>query len=156
MIYRNYNNGIFSLDKWENPINGNWIKPKIGGLWASPIDSTWGWRDWCEAEDFYDKLFSELSYFDFTISEWARVYTIHNETDLRRFKYGRIDSSMSFPHYVIDFEKAAEEYDAIFLTAHGEQRTRFTEPYSMYGWDCESLLVLRREVIENIENHEAL
>ena len=154
--YRNYNNGVFSLDKWEDPVNGKWIKPKRGGLWASPINSVWGWKDWCEAEEFYDRPFSELSYFDFSLADWARIYTIQDEIDLQEFKYGSLDFSMSFPHYIIDFEKAAEEYDAIFLTAQGEQCTRYTEPYSMYGWDCESILVLRKEAIENIESYEEM
>ncbi|MCK9429605.1 MAG: hypothetical protein M0R17_06335 [Candidatus Omnitrophica bacterium] len=26
-------------------------KPK-GGLWTSPINSNWGWKDWCTSENF--------------------------------------------------------------------------------------------------------
>jgi len=28
-----------------------WCKP-YGGLWTSPVDSKWGWKDWCKAEEF--------------------------------------------------------------------------------------------------------
>ena len=33
------------------PIKNSWVKPK-GGLWASPINSAYGWKEWCEAEEF--------------------------------------------------------------------------------------------------------
>jgi len=28
-----------------------WHKP-AGGLWASPVDAEFGWKDWCEQEEF--------------------------------------------------------------------------------------------------------
>lgn len=160
--YRNYNNGKFDIQKWENPVNGNWIKPRSGGLWASPVESSWSWKDWCEAENFYDKPFSEVEYFDFSLSEHANVYEINSVYDLKRFKYGRVEGLdlehgiKTFPRYIIDFEKASEEYDAIFLTTIGESTTRYSDPYSLYGWDCESILILNKEIIEDIEYHEPI
>ena len=52
---------------------------------------------------------------------------------------------MKFP----DFEKVALEFDAIHLTTRGMMETRFTpfETPDLYGWDCESVLVLNRDVI---------
>jgi len=44
--------GSTSFDpKKFNPVLNSYIKP-TGGLWTSPIDSEFGWKDWCTAEDF--------------------------------------------------------------------------------------------------------
>ena len=33
--------------------NREWRKPH-GGLWSSPVDSKWGWADWCKANNYGD------------------------------------------------------------------------------------------------------
>lgn len=42
--------------------------------------------------------------------------------------------------------------DAIFLTERGERATRFTHPRTLYGWDCESVLVLNPAIISPIDS----
>jgi hypothetical protein len=42
----------------------------------------------------------------------------------------------------IDFEVLAQSVDAVHLTVEGEAKTRYTEPRGLYGWDCETVLVL--------------
>lgn len=38
--------------EWFNEVrNSYWVKP-TGGLWTSPVKSEWGWKQWCEAEQF--------------------------------------------------------------------------------------------------------
>ena len=60
-----FNKGLF------NPIkNTSFTKPD-GGYWASPVDSSWGWKDWCEVEDFSEC--KESNSFRFTLKEDARV-----------------------------------------------------------------------------------
>jgi hypothetical protein len=34
------------------------------------------------------------------------------------------------------------EVDAIHLTERGEHETRLSQPYSLYGWDCECVLIM--------------
>jgi hypothetical protein len=46
-----YGSTNYNHEKVGAIVNENWVKPK-GGLWASPIDSKWGWKDWCESEKF--------------------------------------------------------------------------------------------------------
>ena len=53
---------------------------------------------------------------------------------------------MCLPYYesnkrYLDFEKIAENYDAIWLTEKGMQETRWSNP-DLYGWDCETFLIL--------------
>ena len=133
-------------------------KPK-GGLWSSPEKSEWGWIDWCESEEFrLDKV--RASSFRFKLRAKSKVYKIDSIIDLLRVPYTKRKyeglSYMSFMamEKIIDFEKMAAEYDAIWLTVQGESQTRwpmdyrFSDNFNLYGWDCETLLVLRPECIE--------
>jgi len=47
---------------------------------------------------------------------------------------------MTFP----DYEECATRYDAIHLTDRGQWATRMTHPKNLYGWDCESVLILNK------------
>jgi hypothetical protein len=154
MRYVNYGNGVYDLDKWREVKNYEgsigWIKPGTGGLWSSPVDSKWGWKDWCEAEDYDTDLLDE-PYFEFSLKEDSNIYVINSVHDLKFFKYCNL--SDHYRRCVIDFERAAREYDAIFLTMQGEQETRYSDPYSLYGWDCETLLVLNKDSMIDIKNY---
>jgi len=62
---------------WMNTVFTN--KPK-GGLWASPVDSKWGWKDWCERENF-GKLDSS---FMFKLKPNAKIYVVDDLNDLKQ------------------------------------------------------------------------
>lgn len=51
-IYVHYGSTFFEPSR-NFPISNhrNWSKP-FGGLWASRQDATFGWKDWCEREEF--------------------------------------------------------------------------------------------------------
>lgn len=106
------------LHKISNPTE--WHKPK-GGLWTSTIqDGTSEWWDWCNGEEFGDYE-----------SVWAlepveaRIAIIKDPNDLIAFqkKYARPEPEWmkKLPAlglklgYLIDYEKASEEYDAIWI-----------------------------------------
>lgn len=81
----------------------------------------------------------------------ARVYTIDGYKDLEQLmsKY-RIRSKLKFSNfyarranYSIDFEKIAEDYDAIHLTRRGQLLTKNSYPYNLDGWDVESTVWFR-------------
>lgn len=45
--------------------------------------------------------------------------------------------------YYPDFEAMIRSgIDAIWLTPKGERETRFSHPKNLYGWDCESVLIM--------------
>lgn len=54
----------------------------------------------------------------------------------------------------IDFEKMAEDYDAFWLTENGQAETRFSRPFSLYGWDVETVLVFRADVLTQISHNQ--
>ena len=125
-------------NSWEYIIN----KPKKGGLWASPIGCTYGWKEWCEEQDFRLSALEESITFEFT----GKILTIDDLATLESLPFINIEvGSYSRPN--LDFEVIAKEYDAIYLTEKGEQETRLTSPFTLYGWDCECLLVLNKKGI---------
>lgn len=122
------------------------VKPGRTGLWASPINSGYGWKDWCEDKEFREC--SESNCFTFKLTDNARVYVIDTYKDLESVPYLIKDGDL---YQTIDFEKMATEYDAIHLTINGQLETRLSFPLSLYGWDCESLLVLNPKVINQLK-----
>ena len=108
--------------------NRNFVKPK-GGLWASPVASAYGWKEWCEAEQFGDLS----THFEFRFT--GKTLTIDSEFDLL---------AVPWQGYGPDFEAmAASGIDAVYLTEAGQDATRFSDP-GLYGWDCECVLVMNR------------
>lgn len=126
-----------------------------GGLWASPVDAEYGWADWCENEQMAEFNPEQGNSFEFELAASARVLTINcaADTDGLPLQEGQTpvpdlmaDALFSIKRPLIlpvDFESLAQEYDAILFN--------FSNDYglynAMYGWDCDSLLVLNKEVI---------
>ena len=134
--------------KFVEPKNRPKFCKPWGGLWGSPENSKFGWERWCEMEGFRIERNKE-SRFKFTLDPDAKIYVINSIPDLLAVPY-KIRKWED--EDLIDFEKMALEYDAIFLTVKGEQETRFSweSGMSLYGWDCESILVLKKEKIRGI------
>ena len=129
-----YGSNSFDIKKFEPVQNYNWIKP-IGGLWASPYNSNWGWKQWCEDQEFeIDRLSNS---FKFTFK--GKAFVINGIKDSAKLPWKLMESfslrdksaSFLFSH-MIDFELLSKKYDGIFLTAKGERETRHTDKYSLY------------------------
>jgi hypothetical protein len=111
-------------------------KPR-GGLWSSPVNSEWGWADWCKSANYG----SLDSWFEFKFN--GRVYVIDSHKDAMCMPW----VSNGCGKY-IDFEQMVNSYDAIHLTVKGEYDTRYVDNCSLYGWDCESVLVMNKMCIK--------
>lgn len=79
-IYVHYGSTFFEPSR-NFPISNhrNWSKP-FGGLWASRQDATFGWKDWCEREEFREC--DENNSFKFQLCDGSKVATIHCMKDL--------------------------------------------------------------------------
>ena len=113
-------------------------KPQ-GGLWTSPVDSEYGWKQWNEDEDFRDCK----EYFDIDFE--GTVLKIDSAEDMGLLPWIESDGM----HFV-SFQALCAigfSYDAIHLTVKGQEETRHTYPRSLCGWDCETLLVMSPEAI---------
>lgn len=148
MKYIHYGATAFDRKKFKKIRNamGGFTKPMRGtGFWASPVQTTWGWKDWCDSNepDWYE----EKKSFIFTLKEDAKVlhlYSIDDALDLpRRPTY------FNALWIVPDFEKAAKFWDAIELHLSQEVKDRGTEGlyFGFYGWDCDSILIMNPEII---------
>ena len=135
-----YGSSYFDPEKFISVKNRDLMTKPTGGLWASPVDAAWRWKQWCETERF--ELDSLSTHFIFEITD-SHILKISSESDMHQNLLW-IQSSFS---WTVDFERLSNKYDAIFLTEKGEQETRLTFPKSLYGWDCECVLVLNKKCI---------
>ena len=136
---------LFNKDLTNNGIN----KPK-GGLWSSPYnkDTISGWYQFCKEQNFVkaDNTVGVI----FTLKEEARVYTIDSKEDLDNLvnKYPNDVLEILKEIAGLNFIAVSKDYDAIYLTDKGQWATRFSQPNTLYGWDCETLLVLNFNAID--------
>ena len=115
------------------------IKP-FGGLWASRIDAEYGWKELNDREHF--KKCEKENSFTFYLSDDARILTINSMDDLEDLPHLEND----FFFGTLDFEKLLNSYDAIEVNISSDRRLY----WYLYGWDCDSILVMNPEVIQEI------
>lgn len=104
-----YGKSEFMPSKFEEVKNREWIKP-IGGLWSSPVDSEYGWKDFVMSGEIDRSL---DTYFTFKLKPNSKVYIIDSEEDLFNIPF----TIKSIIGICIDFEKMKDNgYDGILLT----------------------------------------
>ena len=137
-----YGSTTFDTKKFKAIQNRPSFNKPFGGLWASPIDSENGWRQWNETECYAECI--EESSFTFQLKPEARVYTIKSRADvyamLERYRGKSLIpglANIGFP--IFDFEEMTKDYDAIVFFINGETYE------SLYGWDCDSILLFNPE-----------
>ena len=145
--YIHYGSQDFDENRFIKIHNREFSNKPIGGLWASPSDADLSWKDWCEREEFRE--YKEDEYFKFKLRDNARVLEIKNKEDVDNLP--KLDTSI-VNIVSIDFEKLAKEYDAIIVWMYRDNHPKFHESmyYLMYGWDCDSILVFNKDMIEVI------
>lgn len=132
----------FDKDKFDPIKNRDHMKP-YGGLWASPIATDYGWKDWCELTS-YRSLDTQ-----FTFLCEGRILKIDDIHDLSQIYWRKLCRVTWISEYVPDYEKmAVAGIDAIWLTKNGQDVSRFSEPCNLYGWDCECILIMNPNIID--------
>lgn len=134
-----YGSTNYNPEKVGKIVNENWVKPK-GGLWTSPIDSTWGWKDWCEMKNFREC--NEANSFRLQFKHDAKILVIDSLEDLKKLPKQNVVITYKYQKEYLDFELLAKKYDAIWLTETGQHETHLSYQTDLYGWDCESVLIL--------------
>jgi hypothetical protein len=131
-----------NLTHWRSAVNN---KP-FGGLWASPIDSKWGWKDWCQAEEWNTESLN--THFTFTLAPGTNIYVIDNEKDLVSVSTFR---SEYMPTLSINFAGLINNgYDGIYVTDNAARNFRYSTIYGisdLNSWDCESICIFNKDVI---------
>ena len=168
-IYIHHGSDHFIPEQFIPVRNGDWMpKPAHGtGLWGSrdtQSEDYFGWEEWCRENHFnLDRLSHS---FRFILPD-SHILVLSSEEDLiplpklnpwepkeigwmEDLKPGEIPTSEQLHEFYapnwcyLDFEKLAEEYDAIELRNSGLFRD------SLSTWDCDCILVLNGEKIKEI------
>ena len=116
--------------------NRTWIKPE-GGLWASPIGCSYGWKEWCKAESWGD-----LTQRFETVYE-GKTLVIDSLCDLAWFIWQEDRFVFGYPDYEAMIRLGI---DGIYLTEQGQIETSFSHP-GLYGYDCECVLVMNPKCV---------
>ena len=151
MRFIHYGSDSFDINRVKPVQNQPLSNKPIGGFWATPVGAELGWKEWCEEVGLETERLK--SFFEFSLSEDAKVLEISKEEDIdalplyieemaermmRRFG----DAFQTKP---IDFEKLIEDgVDAVLFNASADWRLSYG---GFCGWDCDSLLVLNPKVI---------
>lgn len=119
----------------------------FGGLWASPIVSDWGWRDFCIAEGYRVEDLDRCTVFH--LEENAKIFRVSNRASMQRLldRYG-MPSHPELPRISIDFEKLKKDYDALYATDKGCDY--------LPRWDVESIIILNPNKIRIDDRDKSL
>lgn len=133
----------------------HWVKP-LGGLWGSPLNSACSWLQWCKENSFNSLIGSEKygnkdNEFLFKLKPNAKLLYIDNSVQLESMPIIE-DELLSGVYKILDFEKLAEEYDAIEVSISSDHRLY----YDLYGWDVDSILVMNPDSIELVNKGDIL
>lgn len=137
--YIHYGSKVFDKNKFEK-VSNYFIKPR-GGFWASRIDSEYGWKEWNDDNKF--TTCQKENSFEFSLSPGANVVELFTLEDLQNLPIRQKDFFVG-EFYIIDFEECVKRgIDAIEL--RDIEKGLY---YPLYGWDCESILILNPDIVE--------
>ena len=153
-VYIHYGMSEFDKSVFKPIKNGHLESKPFGGLWASPVNSKCGWKDWCISEGFC--LYKLDLSFSFVLTDDAKVLHLRSGADVDKLPiycpYPEMEDTI--PTRYIDFEKLMEKYDAVELHLPEDRRC---EPYwnsiylKMWSWDCDSILIMNPDIIVPIK-----
>lgn len=128
---------------------GNTNKPHFG-LWASPVDSERGWRNFCMGGGW--NLDNLRDKFLFKLSPDSKIYVIDNTEDLDAISAFGFDNN---GWKTIDFRRLLDDgYDGLYITeyATGIHDNSNTMLKGLELWDVESICVFNKDVIIPIDD----
>lgn len=119
-----------------------WTKPS-GGFWASATNAKYGWSQWVRDNDAQDTFSLDKS-FVFSLKESAKILKLETIEDLGNLPQRVDKTGLVFMRdvYYLNFEQLVEDgFDAIEVAIDNLY-------YPLYGWDCDSIVILNPDVIE--------
>lgn len=147
MLLVHYGSWKFDLNKFEKIKNTTWCKPD-GGLWTSPMNVQYDWKEFCVSENFNREMLHSRMVLKLCSK---KILVIDGLKDMQKhFKWDEYLRLGTFKYYRPDFEELAKKYDAIHLTWKGQCETRRSQPHNLYGWDVETVLVLNAKKIKQV------
>lgn len=150
--YVHYGDKSFIRDKFEPIKNRDFSNKPDGGLWASFCKAENSWSAWCVENNFVKTNLDQ--YFYFSLSKTANILRIESLEDCKELilhPVGYMHEEYLNPNYeVIDYKACIERgIDAIeykYDIAKGSEDFEKIDSI-MWGWDCDSILILNPDVI---------
>lgn len=144
--YIHYNSDAYDKERLKRALTKERLYQRLHkphGLWASPVNTEIGWKEWCEDEDFHiDRLEKN---FEFTLSPEAKVLTINKLEDAADFllveSMGRYMALYRLNHSLI-----YSRYDAMEVCMSSDYM-RLHDNNVFYGWDVDSICVWNPDII---------
>lgn len=146
--YIHYGSSEFDKNRFKPIKNGHLESKPFGGLWASPVDSKWGWSNWCKAEEF--RLDALITSFSFVLTDEAKVLHLRSGSDVDKLPKYSPYADGNYPLTYIDFEALAKDYDAIEAHLYEEQEN---VPWDellcqrLWAWICDSILIMNPDIV---------
>ena len=136
--YIHYGSNSFDPIKFHPIKNIPFYTKPEGGFWANRANERFGWKDWCEKQQYHTEKLEES--FQFTVASEANIIEIHSCEDLKLIPQASLLTSM----YIPDFESLAlNGIDAIEVFISDD-----IELYDkLLGWDVNSTLIMNPEII---------
>ena len=119
------------------------INKPLYGLWASPVNAKYGWKEFC----INNLIGLDPVHFRFTLKYYAKIFYIDNLEDVEKLPfYGNGD-------IFIDFDKLREDgYDGMELTNPRIGHYFISKKEECFNsWDCESIVIWNPDIIVPIE-----
>jgi hypothetical protein len=147
---KRFNRKVFSrgLRQQFDIVNKSSFNKPLGGLWTSTYQP-YGeyqsrWIEWCYDNSQKDWVGHDCALLE--ISQDAKIFKINEYQDLKNLYslYPLNTGATGYKH--INFEKMKPDWDIIWLTDFGQVDTRNSSVLNLYGWDCESSLMLNNVV----------
>lgn len=149
ITYRHFGSETFHPEYFGKIVNDPSRSKPYGGLWASRVDASHGWEEFCRCAHYQTK--SLRKHFDFTLLPDANVYTIHSMKDLTALPMRENPNPAVYGMYLPDFEKCVRlGIDAVELAWYGgEFRQAGSGPVgnALRSWDCDSIVILNPDII---------
>ena len=148
-VYIHYGADHFDKNLFKMPKGCDYgINKPRGGLWGSPVDSDWTWKEWCEGEEFHLERLNKS--FKFVLANGSKTFHIRTADDILKLpiaKYPDNDDFL-FVNWYYDWNKIISLYDAVELHYSNNYNLFHT---TFYCWDVDSIIVLNPDVIREVE-----
>ena len=147
MQYIHYGHKEYNANLFVEPVNKEMFNKPIGGLWASSLEAPFGWKQWCTAENYC--VCNDDNAFIFELSKNANIYQINCKTDIEKLPL--IQSIIHTPWLCPDFETIKKSgIDVIQYNLSNDTTKNWCDSlyFALYGWDCDCILVLNKNVIK--------
>lgn len=160
-IYIHYGSDKFDRTRF-GPIKNRaipWVKPEgRSGLWACRVDAENSWKEFCEQDALWPDRIKES--FKFKLSKKAKVAYLNKPSDCDKLPLYKNNIDSTFfdrTERFINFEECLKQgIDAIeVVDIWGRENPDHydymeTLYYALYGWDCDSILILNPDIVEEI------